>query len=424
MLVLFYYSLLLGGALLLMWGAYRIVRMRRLVIGRGILLAMTALSVLAAALPFALAEPMVIVVEPALSGLAADAADAGAQAVPVEVEFSWWHTLSLIYVAGLAVSLLRLIVTLGRIVSLILRSDPHGHVRLHNDSRMVPFAWGRWMVMSRSDFESHGPMLVAHEQAHLRGFHWVDLLVLNVLQCLTWYCPATRLLRGELLAAHECAADRAVLARGFDAADYQMLLISKASGRRFANSVTACINHVSLKNRILMMQNPKTSGRVPKRAFALILPALVLLALASAPTLASRASALLPAVYAVNDESAVAAVANDVTTDTIADKDIAHVVEVAPEYPGGVTELYKFMAMRIKYPEEAAKNGIQGRVIVRFVVNSDGAISRARVERGVSPELDAEALRVVGLLPKWKPGRNNGKPVACWFVMPINFALN
>ena len=102
---------------------------------------------------------------------------------------------------------------------------------------------------------------------------------------------------------------------------------------------------------------------------------------------------------------------------------IFQVVEEMPQFPGGLSEAMKFLAKNIKYPVEAQQAKIEGRVIVRFVVGRDGSVSNVEVVRGVSPELDAEAVRVVSLMPKWIPGKQRGKAVAVKYTMPIMFRL-
>ena len=100
------------------------------------------------------------------------------------------------------------------------------------------------------------------------------------------------------------------------------------------------------------------------------------------------------------------------------------VVEEAPEFPGGMQACMVFLAKNIKYPVEAQKAGTEGRVIVQFVVGRDGSIRNPKVVRGVSPELDAEAIRVVSMMPKWNPGKQRGKAVAVNFTLPIMFRLS
>jgi protein TonB len=99
-------------------------------------------------------------------------------------------------------------------------------------------------------------------------------------------------------------------------------------------------------------------------------------------------------------------------------------VEVMPEYPGGDTALMNDLIGKIKYPEEASKKGIQGKVFVSFVVDEQGKVTNAKIERGVEASLDKESLRVVGELKTWKPGKEKGKAVKVAYTIPINYVLD
>ncbi len=99
------------------------------------------------------------------------------------------------------------------------------------------------------------------------------------------------------------------------------------------------------------------------------------------------------------------------------------VVEEMPMYPGGDVELLKYIGEHTNYPEVAKENNIQGRVIVRFCVTAKGGVSQVSILKGVDPELDAEAIRVVNTLPAFKPGKQGGKPVPVWYMVPITFTL-
>lgn len=103
--------------------------------------------------------------------------------------------------------------------------------------------------------------------------------------------------------------------------------------------------------------------------------------------------------------------------------EIFMVVEDMPEPPGGIAELMKFLGKNIKYPTIAQENGIQGRVVVEFVVNRDGSIVDPKVVRGVDPSLDKEAVRVIMSMPKWKPGKQGGKTVRVKYTVPVTFRL-
>ncbi|MEI6049195.1 MAG: energy transducer TonB [Bacteroidota bacterium] len=99
------------------------------------------------------------------------------------------------------------------------------------------------------------------------------------------------------------------------------------------------------------------------------------------------------------------------------------VVEEMPMFPGGEIELLKYIAANTQYPDVAKENNIQGRVIIRFCVTSKGGVSQVSILKGVDPELDAEAIRVVNTLPTFKPGKQGGKPVPVWYMVPIIFTL-
>lgn len=102
------------------------------------------------------------------------------------------------------------------------------------------------------------------------------------------------------------------------------------------------------------------------------------------------------------------------------EEDIFQVVEDMPTFPGDIN---KWLGKNVKYPVIAQENNIQGRVTVQFVIERDGSITDVKVLRGVDPSLDKEAVRVVKSMPKWKPGKQRGKPVRVSYTVPINFRL-
>ncbi|MBD5279526.1 MAG: energy transducer TonB [Bacteroides sp.] len=105
------------------------------------------------------------------------------------------------------------------------------------------------------------------------------------------------------------------------------------------------------------------------------------------------------------------------------EEEIFTAVEQQAEFPGGIAALMKWLNQNIRYPEQAAANDIQGRVIVKFVVEKDGSIGAVEILKGVDKDLDREALRVVKKMPKWQPGKNNGVAVRSYFNLPVTFKL-
>ena len=104
-------------------------------------------------------------------------------------------------------------------------------------------------------------------------------------------------------------------------------------------------------------------------------------------------------------------------------EEIHTLVEQMPQFPGGDAALMKYLSSHINYPTMAAENGVQGKVILQFVVEKDGRVGEVKIARSVDKDLDKEAIRVVKSLPKFTPGRQNGYPVRVWYTLPVNFKL-
>jgi TonB family protein len=129
---------------------------------------------------------------------------------------------------------------------------------------------------------------------------------------------------------------------------------------------------------------------------------------------AVKVSYTVPINFALNDDSKDEASGRN---------EVFKIVEDMPELPGGDLALRKYIAANVKYPPEAKKEGIQGKVFVKFVVAKDGGTKDSEIARGVHPSLDKEALRVINALPKWKPGKQRGQAVNVQYTVPINFVL-
>ncbi len=343
-----------------------------------------------------------------------------ATAATTDLSLGLYEIVLYIYLSGMVVTALASIMAIIRLLSIIRngRKITAGHYTLVilPQTRLSPFSWMRYIVMSDDDYKSAGEMITCHESAHLRLHHWIDLLLAQLTIIVLWYNPASWLMRTELRNIHEYQADSAVLRSGTDARQYQLLLIKKAVGRRFP-SLANSLNHSKLKNRITMMCNQTSS------------PARRLRALAFAPALLLAAIAVnIPAVTsALNATSAVSLTA-DKGNEKIADRQngndvVSGIPEVLPQYPGGDGEMIKFMVNNIKYPKEAAEAGVQGRVVVEFVVDKNGRPTDITVKKSVSPELDAEALRIISIMPDWTPARDKGKTVGCKVTLPVSFKL-
>ena len=317
-----------------------------------------------------------------------------------------------------------------------------------------PFSWMGNIVIGEKDYADAPGYILEHERAHVAARHSWDILACDVLTVFQWFNPSAWLLKAELQAVHEYEADRRVLASGIDAADYQLLLVRKAVGERLftmANNLNQC----SLKKRITMMMKRKSNPWSRMKTLVALPVAAVAVAafatpkaeslsneiksegeaLVSTVTDAVSADALkgksvglmvtrvggedLSAVEERPDDGGVAAVKGGEP-----DGDVFDVVEEMPQYPGGSAAMMTFLRDNIKYPADAVKDSIQGRVIVQFVVDKQGNVVNPTLMRKVHPSLDAEALRVVGAMPKWKPGKQNGEVVNVKYTLPVTFRMS
>ena len=274
----------------------------------------------------------------------------------------------------------------------------------------TPFSFFRLIALPAAlATDSRRDEVLAHEAAHARQWHSLDVLAGEVACAFCWANPLVWFLRREIRANLEYLADRSVLDRGFARKAYQYHLLEQTLPQKAA----ALQNnfYVLLKKRIQMMNKPQ-SQPAGRAKYLLFLPFLALLALGCMNVTAVRAGQPAPA----RSETAVRTA--DAGNDKVYDK-----ADVMPAFPGGQQALARFIGENLTYPATAQENNVQGRVIVQFTVGTDGAVEQAKVQRGVDPALDKEALRVVRSLPRWTPGKMDGKPVRVRLSLPIVFRL-
>ena len=269
----------------------------------------------------------------------------------------------------------------------------------------TPFSYFRHIVINEQDYFDNPREILTHEHAHISLRHSWDVLFVELVKLFQWWNPAAWLLCRELRQVHEYEADMAVLNQGVDAKQYQLLLIRKSVGDQLF-SMANNFNYQSLKKRISMMTKNKSSQWNTLRALVVV-PVIALALLAFANPTNETADELVVVAYEQDNVS----------------QDVYETVEQMPEFPGGMEAMMRFLQQNIQYPANAAKNKVEGRVVLQFVIEKDGQIGEVKIARSVDPELDAEALRVVKSMPTFIPGRHNGKAVAVWYTIPISFKL-
>ena len=390
-----------------------------------------------------------------------EATPANVGAVQETPTISWVQIVLLVYLAGILFLVCRNIYSLICLFRLV-HSGKHeklekGVTLVVHNQEIAPFSWMKYIVISRKDLKENGREILIHEMAHIHHRHSVDLLVADICIFFQWFNPGAWLLKQELQNIHEYEADETVINEGVNAKEYQLLLIKKAVGTRLY-SMANSFNHSKLKKRITMMLKEKSSpwARL-KYLYVLPVAAIAVTAFARPEVsetveeisavkvndltaivetkVAESSGQLLPVQSvpkdSVNRKSKVAVQQMDelvvvgyASKDSVKDREpVFNVVEQMPSFPGGMEALIQYLAKNMRYPVEAQKNKVQGRVVVGFIVSKDGDIKKAHILRGVDPELDAEAIRVIESMPRWMPGMQRGKAVAVSYTLPVMFRL-
>jgi TonB family protein len=375
-----------------------------------------------------------------------------------EVTVTWIQVALLVYLAGILFFALRNGYSLLKLGGLLKSGRKENLSKYTGDGEKVtlivhehdiaPFSWMKYIVISKKDLDENGREILIHELAHIQNRHSWDLLVADICIFFQWFNPASWLLKQELQNIHEYEADETVIEKGVDAKQYQLLLIKKAVGTRLY-SMANSFNHSKLKKRITMMLKEK-SNPWAKLKYLYMLPVAAIAVTAFARPEISETAEEISAVK-VNDLTAIveakvtktieeAVQVSTVLKDTAKPVEVKYIpaevgdklqgspvfemVEQMPEFPGGgMSAALEYIQKNMQYPESAKENGTQGRVTVQFVVDKAGNVTEPKVLRPVDKELDAEAIRLVKSMPKWKPGMQKGQAVAVKFTMPVLFRL-
>lgn len=369
-----------------------------------------------------------------------------------------------IYIIGVSVSLFKLLIDLLNLLFLIIRQKNKGSsiIRFHGFNTAGFSAMGHIFINARLNPEEAGE-IIKHEQNHIRQNHFMDILFVELVKAIQWFNPVVYLFNRALRAIHEFQADHDCLCSGMAVVNYQSLLLNQVFKSKAFNLTNSFSNPSLIKKRMVMMTKKRTSARANMK-LVLVMPvtAVVFLAISAyreipdspqqqtdqiaafqAPTTPSAAppssakevlkpSSKPPAKMLVssknNNETAPPPPppppAEEKKNIALPEEEAPFVVvEEMPMFPGGDAELLKYISLNTQYPEVAKANNIEGRVIIRFCVTAKGGVSQITVLKGVSPELDAEAMRVVSTLPEFQPGKQAGKAVPVWYMVPITFTL-
>lgn len=396
--------------------------------------------------------------------------------------FDWMNLVTALYIIGVIMFLSKLsfnILKINKIARKNVSETIDGITIVRTEEEHIPYSFMNHIFIPKGETDSK---ILKHEMSHVRNRHSFDIIFIEFATAFQWFNPFMRLIKKDLQNIHEYTADRDVIDNGADKTDYMMLILQQctASGTSARPGASTSIgNNFSFsltKKRIKMItQKKKTKGLIFK--VLLTVPVFALLLLANCTTnnnnnnndksyevlhttsisfdgehpevgFTDSTLILLSDINATNEEFNFCNIKDDTVilfegwpeywyierldstsyhvtfipkNDSILDP--YKVVEKMPEYPGGTDKLLAFISENINYPQSAKEKGIEGKCFIDFVIDIDGSVTDAHLLKGFDEECDAEALRVVNSMPKWKPGKHEGKPVRVQYMIPIAFKL-
>ncbi len=296
----------------------------------------------------------------------------------------------------------------------VLKREP-GVTYVINSDFKQPFSFLHYIFVSPEIVENQEyKHIIAHEKVHVKQKHTLDLLFSGIVSALQWFNPFAWFYRESFREIHEYLADEQVLQQGVDPTHYRQSVYHQATGQLPGSF--SFFNVSFIKRRFKMMTRIKSpKSNMLKVLLMVPVAALLVLVFACTPDDDQQVE--------VKEISSKKATNDDGSLQKVGGEPVYMIVEEMPEYSGGQQALFDFIKSNVEYPVEAKKEGIYGKVFVRFMVDKEGKVSNVEVLRSVHPLLDEEARRVVASMPDWKPGKQDGKAVNVFYQVPINFQL-
>jgi hypothetical protein len=270
------------------------------------------------------------------------------------------------------------------------------------EESILPHSFWKSIFINKNEFENGKiPLeLIAHEKAHLKQKHTLDILFVEILQIIFWFNPLLLLYKKSIKLNHEFLADEAVNKQFESVKSYQNLLLDFASNKKTI-ALASNINYLITKKRLLMMTKKESPIKVVLKVFSVGIIYALLLFVFSTKTMAQKVS----------------------NKADVKEKDLYVIEEVEklPEFPGGMNAFYKFIGKNFKMPVAVGKNKIDGKAYIRFVIEKDGSLTDITTLKDPGYGIGNEAIRVLKLSPKWTAATQKGKVVRVMYTLPITF---
>jgi len=353
-----------------------------------------------------------------------------------------------IYLAGCMITFLILMFNLLRLTSYIRKYRVEGsRIVLTPPGRESGFSAMGYVFLNKELKDEIKNTILVHEQQHIRNKHFFDIILLRFTGVLFWFNPFIYLYELSLKALHEFEADQQMLDSGRNVVSYQRLLLNQVFNTNIFTLQNGFSGRSLIKKRMIMMTKKRSKKMSGLKLFAAV-PVILFVFIVfscknneSVPLDIIDESSTTEQVSDQADESKSYDTLQDVQEEKAVftdvegkssktpqevwdDKPVFTVVEEMPTFQGGDVNVFRnWVQKNVKYPEEAAREGIQGKVFVMFLVDNEGSVQDVTILRGVDPSLDAEVIRVVESSPVWVPGKQKGVVVPVKYSITVNFQL-
>lgn len=324
-----------------------------------------------------------------------------------------WNIIPYAWIIGIIILSINFYIKINTIQKLFskrklmkIRIEENCNIYKMNNEYVSSFSFFNHIFIHKTDHNTE-QKIIQHEKLHIKYHHSLELIFVELISITFWWNPMIWIIKKEIKLNHEYMVDQKIIEQGENKKNYQYSLLTE-SIKNTSTSITNQFNVSQLKQRIRMMNKKRTNQLAyGKYLFFMIFPMLLLTA-NSQSTMANEPNLLKDII----------------STEINQNKDKAYQeVEIMPEYPGKEQGLMKFISENLKYPTNAQAENIQGRVIVKFIINKQGKVINPEIIKGLSPECDEEVLRIIKLMPDWTPGMQDGKNVDVYFNLPIAFRL-
>ncbi len=305
---------------------------------------------------------------------------------------------------------------------------------VYNEKPHLPFSFFNKVFLSKStSFGEELNKVIKHEIAHIKQWHTIDVMFIEILHILFWFNPILLLYKRSLKESHEYIADR-YATDNENKREYINFLVNTAVSDLELSLVNSFFNS-QLLNRITMLKSNQSSKKYLVR-YALLLPMLAAFTYLLASSKISHLSTEISSTVNSSVNNDTIPLKNLVSKTEKMDATAKDFIDVQPiiiadcedndEVKCSDKILMRFLASNVKYPKSAKEDNVQGNLVVGFIVNTKGKIENPTIVKSIRPDIDAEGLKIISLLNEtytWKPGRSNGRAVDVHYALPINFRL-